>query len=564
MQRRSCHPCAVIQVRGSRVIQSEADVHTSYRCSHKGCTDCSLCPVCSTSPDVDSDADALRKTAALRAGSDDLIRLLHDRLRKCIVSLYLQTGSKSTQILLNNYKVQRHLAAIHTRMLDMGAIKRRKEHIHEVILRIPVPLDSFRLKKKGIYCHAIANLFGGNIEGHMLSVVEEASFSSTTVKGRKIDAQFIARYYEKNSRARLEGTAGEVCDCRKWKQVHERDTASMHEIKSSILKAAIISQLKTSAAIPDTLDLQEAVMPRGCEVLLFSREFVKISGSTRGSFSFWCPSTVDRQVEDMTSKSKTVSWNNFTLDFQDSESLMRKASAFLRSGLTVSENPNLYENPNFVTKANLRWSRFMDGYLPTADLKRKIQQSNDNWDTDPMLKEAWVKIYNNQKPYRGNVVQNKPCYIPSHDDQLRALEYGKTMLFAVNRAIAFTKKYCCEDQEEVSFAIYISHRQIANGSASTRPFIPTNLGSSGGGSGGGGSGGGGSGGGGFGGGSLGGTGFGGGSLGGAGFGGGGSGGAGFGGGVLGGAGFGGSAVRSQNNSERGFSRGVLRSVVITI
>ena len=527
MQRRSCHPCAAIQVRGSRVIQSAADVHTSHRCSHKDCTDCLLCPVCSTLPDVDSDADALIKTAARRAGADDLIRVLHDRLRKCIVSLYLQTGSKSTRMLLNNYKAQRHLAAIHTRMLDMGVIKKKKEHMHEIILRIPVPLDSFRLRKKGIYCHALANLFGGNIEGHMLSVVEEASFSSTAVKGRNIEAKFIAKYYEMNSRARLEGTAGEVCNCRKWRRVDEPHTATMHENRNSILKAAMMGQLKTAAADSITLDLKEAMMPPGCEVLVFKREFVKIAGTTPGSFSFWCPSTVDSEVEAMASKSTTVSWNNITLDFQDSQSLMRTAGVFLRSGLAVSENPDLYENPDFVTKANLRWSCVINGHFPLADLQYKNQQTNDNWYLNPDLKGAWEKIYNNNKPYRGNNVRNKPRYIPSDNNKSLALEYNKTMLFAVNRAIAFTQKYCCEGQEDVSFAIYISHRSIASGSASSRPFIPRNLGSLGGGSGGGGAGGG----------------------------------AGFGGG---GAGFGGSGIRSQTNFSNGFSRGVLNAIRITI
>lgn len=461
MPLRACRPC--LGSSATRLLESAAQT-----CSHLGCIDCNLCPVCSTHPQVPgADAQNLQRKA-MRASNDSIVQSAIAKLKKCILSIYVNTGDASINILLNNYKIQRYLAVVYKRMQDLGSITDGTKMYHDIIIRIPVKLDSFRLKKKGLYCRALSHLLGHNFEAHMITVVEESSFSNVLMKPRKtIDVKFQARCSHVVSHRRLTQDLGVVVTCRLWKKIvapnwpYERNTNEMMEtiLRKKVEATPGLSQIKLAAA-----DLAP-----GNEVLMFQMEYIQVTVS--GSTTYWVGELEDAKVR------RTANEKYDQLD-----GLMRQCGILLRSPLTQNSNADLYESMQNVNLKNIQWSDYLRTEKPgdsdSSLRKYKVVLNNPSPYTDirneSNLFQKWKELFNKNKTPstsgRGSIQQ--PFYIPSDDQKKSNMEFSVQMIRAVNLAITFTNIYCNKISDEVSPCIYVDHKSIPVNSTRVHVYEP--------------------------------------------------------------------------------------------
>ena len=414
-----------------------------------------------------ADAQNLQKKAT-RASNDAIVQSAITKLKKCILFLYVNTGDASINILLNNYKIQRYLAVVYKRMQDLGSITDGTKMYHDIIIRIPVKLDSFRLKKKGLYCRALSHLLGHAFEAHMITVVEESSVSNFMMKPRKtIDVKFQARCSHVVSHRRMTQDLGVVVTCRLWKKIagptwpYERNTNQMMEsiLQKKVEAAPGLSQIKLTAT-----DLAP-----GNEVLVFQMEYIQITVS--GITTYWVGAVEDANVR-RTSNEK----------YQQLDDLMRQCGVLLRSPLTQNNNADLYEDTQIVNKKNIQWSDFLrtkkTGDSETSLRKYKVVTNNPSPYTDiknePNLFQKWKELFNKNKTPstsgRGSIQQ--PFYIPSDDLKRSNMEFSVQMIGAVNLAISFTNIYCNKISDEISPCIYIDHKSIAVNSTPVHVYEP--------------------------------------------------------------------------------------------
>ena len=486
----------IMPARVCRFCAPAAEKHQT--CSHKGCIDCNLCDVCSTSPSIPSQDEVIRSQKTKVANLDSVLRQLQKTLRKGIVSIYLSTGVTSTDTLLNNYRIQRNLASIYNRLRELGLISLQRELYHQVIVRIPTKLDTFRLKKKGLFCRVIAVWMGGNVEAHMVSVMEESSFSNATVRrGKAIDVKFMVSLGEDLNVPRLEGRLGRVFSCRQWTKVEASALhAGSEENHNKLLRAALIVKLK-AIGNADRIELDRDDLFEEEEVLVY--EFEKITVTLNGVESIWIAENVDTAVEQAAGKMNKIQWNLRTNHFLTSDDLAKKAGVMYRSMFSDSSVEYLYEETERVSSKNLRWSQFLNQEFvgQTVDWRREFTRNFPSLlppATFAQLQRAiqfWQEIYNDSRAIPPNIPDRKrPFYLPSTEEKRLNQEYCRGVVRGFNRAISFVNIYHNRGRDDLNAAIYVNQKTISSDARGLHFFGPV-LPAVGGTGGGGGSGGGG-------------------------------------------------------------------------
>lgn len=486
----------IMPARVCRSCAPAADNHQT--CSHKGCIDCNLCDVCSTSPSIPSQDEVIRSQKTKAANLDPVLLQLQKTLRKGIVSVYLSTGVTSTDTLLNNYRIQRNLASIYNRLRELGLISLPRELYHQVIVRIPTKLDTFRLKKKGLFCRVIATWMGGSVEAHMVSVMEESSFSNATVRrGKAIDVKFMVNLGEDLSVARLEGRLGRVFSCRQWIKVA---ASALHpgseENHNKLLRAALIVKLE-AIGNADRLELDHDDLFEEEEVLVF--EFEKITVTLNGVESIWIAENVDTAVEQAADRMNKIQWNLRTNNFFTSDDLAKKAGVMYRSMFSDSSVEYLYEETERVSSKNLRWSQFLNQQFAgqNVDWRREFtrtfpsQLSPATFAEMQHAKRCWQEIYNDSKAMPTNIPDRKrPFYLPSTEEKRLNQLYCRQAVQGFNRAISFVNIHHNRGRDDLNSAIYVNQKTVSSDSRGLHffgPVLPA-VGGAGGGSGGGGGG----------------------------------------------------------------------------
>ena len=432
----------------------------AVRCSHKDCLDCRTCTVCH----VDSKQPWIT-TASLPTVTQLVLRRQYASLKSRVLTLQLMHGATSANFLLNDYAVQRRMAAISNLLRQQPQRGHPEVLEHEVILVFPDTISNFRAHLAGICCRMLALISGGNTEPHHVRVVQEMSQPGKKDLHRTTHVKFGIRTHGQLLTQRFHDSSAQVMKATKWQQKLGDVDPQLSPLHHKSLKKALQKRRQRTSRII-TLRQEDLPLP----VFVLSSDYIALDDD-----SVWVAVAADPLAN---SDPHEVSFDIESCSFTTPRDADRFATRLQRSPLD-----NVHETPEFdaskdITIENCRWSVALDT-LNLSPWQQYSIRDSDGWDPD--VKEIYSKIFRPEATNLAEAFDHKskaPKRLPStHRVRARHEEIVDDLL-TIQKAWSFVFAHCevpnNVESSEILSVVNLEH-DVQAAAVNPSPAIPVHT-----------------------------------------------------------------------------------------